>query len=249
MASDSFKFRQFEVSHSRCAQKVGLDSILLGALADGQNARTALDAGAGCGLLALMLAQRFPELKISGIEVEEDAAKQCAENFSSSPWSGRLEALCGDVMAYCRGVDGNGYDESTSKKVDLIISNPPYFAGQTKASGVQRAMARQGEGFTYECLPQIACSLLKDDGKLWTILPLPEAERLIDKASAMNLWLHRRLLIAHRQGAAPRRMVMAFGFEEADNVTTQILELHTPEGQPTQEFHMLCSPFYLTDRF
>ena len=249
MASDSFKFRQFEVSHSRCAQKVGLDSILLGALADGQNACTALDVGAGCGLLALMLAQRFPELKIRGIEVEEDAAKQCAENFIASPWGGRLEAVCGDVMAYCGGADVNEHEEAAGKKVDLIISNPPYFAGQTKAAGAQRAMARQGVGFTYECLPQIACSLLKEDGKLWTILPLPEAERLIDRASAMNLRLHRRLLIAHRQGAAPRRMVMAFGFEEADSVASELLELHTPEGQPTQEFHLLCSPFYITDRF
>jgi tRNA1Val (adenine37-N6)-methyltransferase len=33
MSSSSFRFKQFEVFHDRCAMKVGLDGVLLGAWA------------------------------------------------------------------------------------------------------------------------------------------------------------------------------------------------------------------------
>ena len=41
-----------------------------------------LDAGAGCGVLGLMMAQRFPKAEITCIEVDEKAADECYKNVS-----------------------------------------------------------------------------------------------------------------------------------------------------------------------
>ncbi len=62
--------------------KINTDGVLLGALADAANPETILDIGTGTGVIALMLAQRFPDSQIDGVEIDEPAAKTTALNFS-----------------------------------------------------------------------------------------------------------------------------------------------------------------------
>ena len=51
--------------------KVGTDGTLLGAWAQGGS--RILDIGTGTGLVALMMAQRFPEAQIVGVEIDANA--------------------------------------------------------------------------------------------------------------------------------------------------------------------------------
>ena len=53
-----FDFKQFSICQDQCGMKVGTDGVLLGAWADG--GRRILDIGTGTGIIALMMAQRFP---------------------------------------------------------------------------------------------------------------------------------------------------------------------------------------------
>ena len=80
MPTPNFRFKQFEVYHDRCAMKVGMDGVTLGAwaelpaLEDVSQPRI-LDIGTGCGLIALMLAQKYPSAQIDAIEIDpEDGA-------------------------------------------------------------------------------------------------------------------------------------------------------------------------------
>ena len=56
-----FRFKQFAVDDSLCAMKVGTDGVLLGAWAPVDGVRRVLDVGTGCGVIALMVAQRTRE--------------------------------------------------------------------------------------------------------------------------------------------------------------------------------------------
>ena len=79
MGAPYFRFKQFTVWHDRCAMKVGTDGVLLGAWAgqerfgeiQGNHPRNILDIGTGSGLIALMLAQRFPQARITGIDCDK----------------------------------------------------------------------------------------------------------------------------------------------------------------------------------
>ena len=52
--------------------KVGTDGVLLGAWAGVRPSdRRILDVGTGTGLIALMMAQRAPEARITGVDVEK----------------------------------------------------------------------------------------------------------------------------------------------------------------------------------
>lgn len=52
--------------------KVGTDGVLLGAWAEG--GQRILDIGTGTGVIALMMAQRFPDAQVSAIELDASAA-------------------------------------------------------------------------------------------------------------------------------------------------------------------------------
>ena len=87
-----FRFKRFDVANSLSAMKVGTDGVLLGAWAcvpDASGA-TVLDVGTGSGLIALMLAQRFENAFITGIDIVEEACEEARVNAGASPWAGRI---------------------------------------------------------------------------------------------------------------------------------------------------------------
>ena len=91
MPNPYFRFKQFTVFHDKCAMKVGIDGVLLGAWTDVTNAESILDVGTGSGLIALMLAQRS-EATVTAIDIDADAVIQANENIENSVWRSKISA-------------------------------------------------------------------------------------------------------------------------------------------------------------
>ena len=136
-------FRQFTVNDDRCAMKVGNDGLLLGAWAANGNPQRILDIGTGSGLVALMMAQRFPQAAVTAVELEPAAAQQARENFSNSPFSDRLELIEADFVDW-------GGDQSAPW--DWIVCNPPFFRDKPKSPQPARNLARHDDSLPIEVL-------------------------------------------------------------------------------------------------
>src|SRR5687768_8398150 len=95
-----FHFKQFAVNQANCAMKINTDGVLLGALAQTPNPNLILDIGTGTGVVALMLAQRFPEAQIEAVDIDAAAAETAAQNFSSSPFASRMNCFSGSFEEY-----------------------------------------------------------------------------------------------------------------------------------------------------
>ena len=93
MRGKGFTFKQFHIDHSRCAMKVGTDGTLLGAWASLPEKGNILDIGTGTGLIAIMIAQRSPQVMISAIDIDEDCVTQAKENVDASKWHNRIEVI------------------------------------------------------------------------------------------------------------------------------------------------------------
>ena len=114
MSNSVFKFKKFAVNQDQCGMKVGTDGVLLGAWARGGN--RVLDIGTGTGVIALMLAQRFPKAKITAIDIAEEACRQAKENVSASPFAHQVQVEHTSLQEF-----------ESAERFDCIVSNPPFF--------------------------------------------------------------------------------------------------------------------------
>ena len=97
---------------------------------------TALDLGTGTGCIAIALAVRCPNARITATDISADALALARENAARNGVAERIEFLAGDGFAALIEVSGRGrlaceFDDTSARtswprSFDLIISNPPY---------------------------------------------------------------------------------------------------------------------------
>lgn len=102
MSNPFFKFKQFTVFHDKCAMKVGVDGVTLGAWADVSDVKSILDVGCGSGLITLMLAQRC-EARITAIDIDKQSIVQTRENVGNSPWDNRIRVIHTSFQQFASG--------------------------------------------------------------------------------------------------------------------------------------------------
>ena len=189
--------------------KVGTDGVLLGAWAQG--GRRILDAGTGTGVIALMMAQRYPEALVTAIDIDEGAVRQAQQNVALSPFSGRVEVLRESVQEF-DGIDGsngaNGQDGFCG--YDAIVSNPPFFIDSLAAPDEQRNMARHTQTLTYAELMQAAYKLLNDDGELSVVVPFDYRKRMEDEACFVGFFPSRVCAVKTTERKPAKRYLLAF---------------------------------------
>lgn len=223
-----FRFKQFSIDDSRCGMKLGTDSVALGAWVDADGCRTALDVGAGSGVLALMLAQRYPELKIHAVELDDGAAQDCADNFAASPWIDRLSSCTLSFDDY----------RPQGGAVDLIISNPPYFKTGQQAPDGSRAAARHEGSLSYATLLPYAARWLSDNGALAMVLPSEFMNDCQYQAMLHRLYLRRVTHLSHSEGRPAKRILLYLTRHDGP-ATVDRLAVQSPA------FKSLTEAFYL----
>ena len=247
-AAPYFRFKQFTVWHDRCAMKVGTDGVLLGAWAGtsespegaSQPAMTSaikriLDIGTGSGLVALMLAQRFPNALIDGIDIDSSAVLQAQANFSASPFCARLHAYSSPLQ-----------DWQPQEKYDLIVSNPPYFSNSLLCPDNTRTIARHNNTLPFAELLQHSNRLLSPCGTLALVLPADAEKEILTQARLQRLYCV-RLCRVHTTAAKPvKRILIAFARRELTcTIVPEMLYL-SENGRPrSAAYSTLTRDFYL----
>lgn len=224
--------------------KVGTDAVLLGAWAPIRGAKRILDVGTGSGIVALMLAQRSENFgsHISAIDIDRSAAEQSAENFLASPWPGRLpgtpEQIHHSVAQYAalKQVD----------KFDLIVTNPPYFVNSYLPDVAARSMARHMHDGFQHALFECCKRHLKKSGRLCLIVPINQADSMIESAKEVYMALHSKVNVKGNDSSAAKRVLMEFGFELPPSpVVIETFTIESERHQHTQQYAELTRRFHL----
>lgn len=221
-----FRFKQFAVSHSASAMKVGTDGVTLGAWASLAPGDRVADVGAGCGLVGLMMAQRGAA-SVTLLEIDPAAAAEAAANAAASPWAAAVTCLPGDALQL---LPGGCYDR--------VVCNPPFFTTGLQAPDPARAAARHEGTLTLEALCAAAAAVLTPAGTLSIIIPADQAPRARFAATMAGLHPHRTDALITRAGAAPRRVLMEFSPLAGSELSGELIIDSDP-------YRQLTSPFYL----
>ena len=197
----AFRFKHFTVFQDHCAMKVGTDGVLLGAWARGCS--RVLDVGTGTGLIALMMAQRYPKAMVGAIDIDEGAVRQASENVEMAQCQDRVTVLQQSVQEFAKVERLAGF-------YDAVVSNPPFFVDALKAPDEQRSVARHAETLTYAELMDAAWTLLRDDGELSVVVPFDYRKRMEDEATFRGFFQSRVCAVRTVEGKPARRFLLAF---------------------------------------
>ena len=234
MGKDSFSFRQFTVYQQLCAMKVGTDGTLLGAWArpGGEPGSVSiLDVGTGTGLIALMMAQRYPQARVWAIDVDEAAVEQARLNVAASPFCDRI---CVGQMALQQLSA-----PISDRQYDGIVCNPPYFENSLLCPDSQRTTARHALTLTLGELADISARLLTREGELSVVLPADMKTKMDGAAALAGLFPHRCCLFHTTPRKAPNRVLLAYGRQPATAVEQQVMVMND------EEYRKLTAAFYL----
>lgn len=242
-----FRFKQFGVRHDKAPMKVGVDGVLLGAWAYA-NGLSVLDVGTGCGLIALMMAQRNPTALILGIDVHEQAIEEARQNAFDTEWTDRLY------------FENHSFEEQVKlgDRFDVVVSNPPFFHAGVSGDLDQRQTSRHAAQLSPESLLISAEKILNPEGRLAMITPRDQLQTLLSVAAENNLKPARLTEVTTVEGKAAKRLLSEWmlndipgsaGLDKGAN-DVKIETLYIEKGEPgkrvfSAEYKALCSPFYL----
>ena len=265
-----FTFKQFEIQQDRCAMKVGTDGVLLGAWARG--GQRILDIGSGTGLISLMMAQRFPDAQVWGIDIDPDACGQARENVAASPFADRVEIACCALQDLSeehllreqneRMEMGNGKvlkeldgDEKTMEKseatkadgmlFDAIVSNPPFFVNGLKNPDSKRALARHSDSLPFSVLMRGVKRWLSDEGVFSAIVPAEVLDVFVSEAYCSGLSLISQCGVKTVERKQPKRYLLAFSKHRAGMVDKRTEIMTDSDGNRSEWYAKITEEFYL----
>lgn len=208
--------------------------MLLGASINTSNHKTALDIGAGTGVLALMLAQRNPTIKITCIEIDQKSAEECTHNVNNSPWFNRIETIHTDFTLY-----------DFHQKFDLIFTNPPYYFTDNSSNESNERTKHMTPESLQSWLNKIA-NLLTTKGQFWVIWPSETSEQVIEIASHNKLFVSKKIDLYSKANKLSRT-ILCFSINKKNRLEEETFIIRNDDNSYSNDYCVLTSDFHFKD--
>jgi tRNA1Val (adenine37-N6)-methyltransferase len=230
-----FRFKQFNIEDDKSSMKVGTDAVLLGAWKDTSSFKHILDLGTGCGLIAIMLAQRSNAL-VTGVDMHAESVAQAKENGAQCRWSDRLKFVHQTIQEF---------NQKTKERFDLVVSNPPFFENALKSPSSTKNISKHNDALPFTELIEASHNLATDQGVFRIILPADVADGFIVMARNRGWFLVDRLDIFPTPSKKINRCMMEFTRNTNSQININSLVIRNKDGSFTPEYKSFTKDFYL----
>lgn len=205
------------------------DSLVLADFVHPAQTDRVCDLGCGCGTLSLLLLATHPQLHVTGVEIQPDAAALARENAAQPVLAGRFTVCTGDLRDTALLPAGS---------FDCVVSNPPYypvnsgFAARSDALRIARTEAQ----CTLPALCASAARLLRWGGRFFLVHKPERLTDLLVCLRAQALEPKRLRFVRHSPDRAANLVLIEAVRGAKPALTLQPdLILFTADGLPTPE--------------
>lgn len=182
--------------------RFALDPVILADFVTLRPYEKVVDLGTGSGIIPLLLAQRQPTAKISGIEIDGDTAERARRSV-------RLNSL-EDRISICHR-DLRSLEKCEAQRYDLVVTNPPYRPPERgRIAAPSRAAARHELHGTLDDFIRAGRHLLKSGGRFYAVFPAERLAELLTLMTSAGL-APKRLRSVHSRAGDPARLVLVEG--------------------------------------
>lgn len=190
------------IKQSRNGYRHSVDPVLVAHFARPQPGSRVVDLGTGCGIIPLILSDRWPGLQITGVEIQQSLGRLAKENIQINNLEDNIDILLAD-MKQC-------LDYFEPGSVDMVVSNPPYTKKNSGriSSCREKAIARHEIEITLEELIYISSTLLKDKGEFVVVYPDTRLKELLSVMEAHRINAERLRFVYPRKNDRARLILM-----------------------------------------
>ncbi|MGB9713137.1 MAG: tRNA1(Val) (adenine(37)-N6)-methyltransferase [Dissulfurimicrobium sp.] len=220
------KSEGLELLQPQMGYRFSVDVLLLCDFIRLKKREQVLDLGAGCGVIALILAKRHEDARITAIEVQRDMACLALENIRLNGMEGHIRLIEWDLNRIHEVVAPGEFDH--------VVSNPPY-----RSAGSGRlcthpcdALARHEILTDLSRLLKSARYALRPGGRISLIYPASLTVKLLSTMREVQLEPKRMQMIYPRPGANARLIVVEGCKDAGEEMTVLPPRYIEPIAQP-----------------
>jgi tRNA1(Val) A37 N6-methylase TrmN6 len=175
--TDSFFDGKLKIKQKTAGYRFSIDAVLLAHHANPRAGERLLDLGTGCGIIPLILAYRYADITITGIEIQDELADLAISNVMANRMQNRIGVLRLDMRTLKPAMIGG--------PADGVVCNPPYRSTNSGRLNPdpQRAIARHELSVNLVQVLEAARRTLRTAGRFFTIYP---AQRMAELLSQMR---------------------------------------------------------------
>lgn len=225
------------------SHRFSTDTLLLADFSLPKPGAHCADLGSGCGVIPLLWCHRARPGSVLALEVQEEALELARVSIAANGMDDRIEPVLGDIRSYKSLLP--------HQSMDLIASNPPYFAPGTGAvsKDSQRKCARHSTTFQLPDLAAAAAHSLRHGGRLCFCLPAVRLAEAIPLFQAHGLEPKRLRLVQQRPGKEPYLFLMECrkGGRSGLDVRENLI-LADRSGSYSQEMQRIYGDYIISNR-
>ncbi|MCB2182124.1 MAG: methyltransferase [Desulfobulbaceae bacterium] len=188
------------VQHSE-GYRFSIDAVLLAHFIHPRQKDVILDLGAGCGVISLILAYRWPAISLTTLELQPDLVSLIKQNISLNNFKDRFHVKQGDLRQM--------NSLFTAEIFDWVVCNPPYGKIDTGRLNPdsEQAIARHEIAADFADISRAISYSLKNRGKAALIYPANRAAVLVATLKQAGLE-PKKLQVVHSYPGGVGRLVM-----------------------------------------
>ncbi len=171
---------------SKKGYRHNIDSVLIANFIYAKNSASVLDVGSGDGIISIILKNKFPQLKITGIELQENLYYKSIKNRELNNLD--IDFINNDFFYY----------EFPKNSFDIILTNPPYYPVHSGRCSInnEKNLAKHEIAFDLGNFLKKAKALLKNSGCIYFIYPVNRCYFALNAIKENKLFI-RRLRFIH----------------------------------------------------
>lgn len=236
-SADPFFSKELTISQPEKGYRFSMDPYILAAHVQPRGVEHVIDVGCGCAIIPLILASRYPFLRITGVEIQKELSDFARQNIMANQFETIIRIIHEDIKKISPFL--------TDGKADIIVSNPPY---KKKDSGrlntnVQKAIARHEITLDIDTVFECSKRLLKTGGRVYIIFP---AERISDLILAMERYQFNPEMIrcVHIKKNQPARRIIVCAVKNSSRpcVVKPPLYIYTSKNKLSHAYTSLFKP-------
>ena len=214
--------------------RFSLEAFLLADFVSASHASPLLDLGTGCGVVALLLARRFPQARVIGMELQASLAAMARQNVVCNGVEAQVTILQADARCAAGLFPAGAFG--------TVVCNPPYrVVGKGRLNpNLEKAMARHELTLTLAQLVQACQHLLTRRGLLAMVHHPSRLAELSARLEAAHL-RPRRLRLVHATPQAAASIVLVEAVQGSRGALTVLppLFVYAARGRYTAEMQAI----------